>query len=79
MKRVGELMKELGFREEASEETAKAFIENLVRSATGERWTSSKQFSRKRQDAAPQHEEQLSFDFGADGSDSVAKVARKSS
>ena len=33
MKKVGELMQELGFRPEASEAVAKAFIKNLVREA----------------------------------------------
>jgi hypothetical protein len=75
VKRVGELMKDLGFREEASEETAKAFIENLVRAATGEKWTSSKQFSRKREVETPREEEQLSFNLG----DVTAKATRKSS
>ncbi len=79
MKRVGELMKDLGFREDASEETAKAFIENLVRAATGEKWTSSKQESRFHKPAAPHHEEQLSFDFEFDEKESAAKLARKSS
>ena len=79
MKRVGELMKDLGFREDASEETAKAFIENLVRAATGEKWTSSKQASRFHKPEAPQHEEQLSFDFEFDEKGSAAKLARKSS
>ena len=75
MKRVGELMKDLGFREEASAETAAAFIENLVRAATGEKWTSSKQFTRKPMVEAPQEEEQLSFDFG----DVTTKTTRRSS
>jgi len=65
MKRVGDLMKELGFREEASEETARAFIENLVRAANGEKWTSSKQRPKKHEDRPIFEEEQLSFDFEA--------------
>lgn len=35
MKKVGELMKDLGFREGASEEVAKAFIKNLIKQAYG--------------------------------------------
>ena len=35
MKKVGELMKELGFKEGASEQVQKAFIKNLIRQAYG--------------------------------------------
>lgn len=79
MKRVGDLMKDLGFREDASEDTARAFIENLVRAATGERWVSSNQSSRKPAVKAPQHEEQLSFDFDFDDVETAQKLSRKSS
>lgn len=79
VKRVGDLMKEIGFKEEASEETARAFIENLVRVATGERWTSSKQVPRKRSVEAPQHEDQLSFDFNFEEPGEVQKLTKKSS
>lgn len=34
-KKISELMKEYGFKEDAPESTAKAFIQNLVRSAYG--------------------------------------------
>lgn len=79
MKRVGELMKDLGFREDASEETARAFIENLVRAATGEKWTSSKVVQRKQRVEPTSEESQLSFDFGFDDADLAQKVTRKSS
>jgi hypothetical protein len=35
MRKVGDLMKDLGFREDASDEVKKAFIKNLIRSAYG--------------------------------------------
>ena len=35
MRRIGDIMQELGFREGASERTAEAFVKNLVRSACG--------------------------------------------
>lgn len=36
MRSVNDLMKELGFREDGSNETKKAFIKNLLRAAYGE-------------------------------------------
>lgn len=79
MKRVGDVMKELGFREDASEETARAFIENLVRAATGERWTSSKDQAIFQPTKAPRKEEQLSFEFDEPSDDLLAKLTKKSS
>lgn len=49
MKKVGDLMAELGFRKEGSDSVKRAFIENLVRAAGEAKST-----------PAPQ---QLSFDF----------------
>lgn len=49
MKKVGDLMAELGFRKEGSDSIKRAFIENLVRAAGAAKST-----------PAPQ---QLSFDF----------------
>lgn len=79
MKRVGDLMKDLGFREDASEETARAFIENLIRAAAGERWTSSRERLPFRSATAPQQEEQLSFDFEEIEIETAAKLSRRSS
>jgi hypothetical protein len=78
MKRVGDLMKDLGFKEDASEDTARAFIENLVRAANGERW-SSKEILPSRKHKAPQQGEQLSFDIDVDEREPIAKLARRSS
>ncbi len=33
MEKIGDLMRQLGFREDASDETKKAFIRNLVKAA----------------------------------------------
>ena len=72
MKKVGDLMKDLGFRDEASEGAKRAFIENLVRAATGVSWPKSAS-ARHPATANPlieQGGEQLSFDL----SDSQAKL-----
>ena len=52
MKKMGELMKELGFRPGANEEVTKAFIKNLIREAQVQ------DLSRKKQVKASQSEEQ---------------------
>jgi hypothetical protein len=56
MQRIGDLMKELGFNEDAPKETAKAFIRHLIDAAN------VSQIERKMKEvaAAP---EQLSFQF----------------
>lgn len=35
MKKIGDIMKEMGFREDASNSVKEAFIKNLIRSAYG--------------------------------------------
>ena len=52
MKKMGELMKELGFRPGANEEVTKAFIKNLIREAQVQ------DLSRKKQVKDSQSEEQ---------------------
>ena len=60
MKKVGDLMAELGFKPEGSDSVKRAFIENLVRTAN--------ENSRPRSVAPekPKAENQLSFDFSDD-------------
>lgn len=61
-------MRELGFREDAPESTARAFLENLVRTSErdprGTGAPSFKQASVKEQVKALQQPQQLSFDLG---------------
>ena len=73
MKKVGDLMAELGFREEGSDGVKRAFIENLVRSAGGNiardasrPAASTRETSTSALRATPsgsKREVQLSFDF----------------
>lgn len=64
MKKVGDMMKELGFRDGASEEVTKAFIKNLIRQAYGvevkEAFTAANPSPAK----GPAKPEQLAFDLG---------------
>lgn len=75
MKKVGDLMAELGFRPDGSESVKRAFIENLVRAAGGElrRPTSAPIAQAKPTPAKTQktraREEQLSFDFDNEADD----------
>ena len=66
MKRVGDIMKEMGFKEDASAETKKAFIRHLIQVAT------KNEIPRIPQKPAPQapkaepereEEKQLAFEF----------------
>lgn len=68
VKKAGDLMRELGFRNDAPESTARAFLENLVRTSDrdprGTGAPSSKQVSTIEQVKALQQPQQLSFDLG---------------
>lgn len=63
MRKVGDLMKDLGFREDASDEVKVAFIKNLVRSAYGIEIASSKKAASKPEPKKPNAGEQLSFNL----------------
>lgn len=71
MKRLGELMQEMGFRPDASEETKKAFLKNLIRQAAGTTTLPQigrARFERSMHETIPKSEatevaEQLSFVF----------------
>lgn len=63
MKKVGELMKELGFKEGASEEVTKAFIKNLIKQAYGVEVKES--FAQANPPSnIPAQPQQLTFDLG---------------
>lgn len=63
MKKVGDMMKELGFREGANEEVTKAFIKNLIKQAYGVEVKEN--FARENPSAkSPAKPEQLTFDLG---------------
>ncbi len=57
MKKVGDLMAELGFKPEGSDGVKRAFIENLVRAAGG---------AEKLRPKKPSEPTQLSFDLDTD-------------
>lgn len=64
MKKMSELMKEMGFREAASTSAKEAFIKNLIKQAVGvEVETPSEKNTKK----IEQWCEQLSFDFDQKG------------
>lgn len=58
MRRIGDLMKDLGFNKDSDEDTQKAFIRHLINSAN------VSQFQRK-SNKLSEKPEQLSFDFAA--------------
>lgn len=64
MRKMGELMKDLGFREEASDEVKEAFIKNLIKSAYGIEVNSSKIQKQSKKFKASQRQTQFAFDFG---------------
>lgn len=63
MRKIGDLMKELGFREDASDDVKIAFIKNLARSAYGVELPSPQKAKKKPEAKASPVGEQLSFSF----------------
>lgn len=76
MKKIGEIMKEMGFQKDSSEQTQKAFIKYLIRVANKNRqpllelesdepdqWSELKTISNQIQVNEALAPEQLSFDF----------------
>lgn len=66
MKKVGDLMKELGFKPGANEEVTKAFIKNLIRQAYGVevKEAAAKELAREMTGDSPARKpEQLSFNI----------------
>lgn len=81
MKKIGDIMEEMGFRNDASDSVKEAFLKHLIKSATGvtvetpseRRWkksTHSKSAKKKNPTASKQKEnsepKQLAFDFYQD-------------
>ncbi len=64
MKKVGDMMKDLGFKEGASEETTKAFIKNLIRQAYGVEVKEEFAAANPTPSKGPVKPEQLAFDLG---------------
>jgi hypothetical protein len=77
MRRVGDIMKELGFKEEGPESTKRAFIENLVKAAERNSPKPAPSPARIKEAECPtaaedrgdtgKKEEQLTFDFSKTG------------
>lgn len=74
MKRVGNLMQEMGFRPEAPQATKEAFIKHLLRAAEGihVQTPTEKKIIQENPETIrdlPRREEQLSFEFMKTGTD----------
>lgn len=67
MKKVGDMMKDLGFKPGASEETTKAFIKNLIRQAYGVEVKEEFAVANPPPTKGPAKPEQLTFDLGSAG------------
>ncbi|MBX2995608.1 MAG: hypothetical protein KF681_12325 [Bdellovibrionaceae bacterium] len=65
MKKVGDLMKDMGFREDAPQSLKEAFIKNLIKAATGAEVQTPSEKNAER--TKKWMDAQLSFDFGPDG------------
>lgn len=79
MRKMGDLMKDLGFREDASEEVKEAFVKNLLKSAYGIDLGSSKTHKQSKKLKTPQSPTQLAFDFGDETVQVPNRHRRKSS
>lgn len=85
MKRIGDLMKELGFRPESSFDTQKAFINNLVAAANASQFQrkdktiiEDKLMGQPKESKSKEPQTQLSFEFSyssAEGMDPAKKSA----
>ncbi|MEZ0390981.1 MAG: hypothetical protein ACAH59_02120 [Pseudobdellovibrionaceae bacterium] len=69
MKKIGDIMKEMGFREDAPASAKEAFLKHLIKNSTG---ITVQTPSEKQQTKEP---EQLSFPFLQDQSRKPAKVS----
>lgn len=65
MRKVGDLMKDLGFRNDASDDVKIAFLKNLMRAAYGVNCASPHKPELNQTDEALRRGEQLSFNFDA--------------
>ncbi len=67
MRKVGDLMKEIGFNKDSSEDVQKAFIKNLIKQAYGVEVKEPRAIASVASQAGPSKPapQQLSFDLGA--------------
>jgi len=76
MKKIGEIMGEMGFRKDASDSVKEAFIKHLIKNATGvEVKTPTEKLIEEREIIKKDLGIQLSFDFSQDKSLSDKKVS----
>ncbi len=81
MKKAGEILKEMGFKPEASDSVKEAFVRHLIKAATGVEVAPGpnerKELAAKRKHISG---EQLSFDLDSNSSETkVAEIQKKSS
>lgn len=71
MKKINELMKELGFNEKGSDAVKEAFIKNLIKASTGVDVVTptEKKIIQNNPQKIVQFPNQLSFDFVSDASE----------
>ena len=76
MKKVGDIMQEMGFRKDASDSVKEAFIKHLIKNATGvEIKTPTEKLVEQREVIKKEIGAQLSFDFLQDKSLNDKKVS----
>ena len=79
MKKVSELMKEMGFNQNAPVATQEAFIKHLIKAATGADviTPTEKKIIRENPDKIVQFPKQLTFDFADEEIATPAKKSKK--
>lgn len=82
MKRVGELMAELGFKQDGSDSTKEAFIKHLLRASEGVNVITPSEKAEIKKNSDRVHElrcepEQLSFPLGATGTENSSTKSRR--
>ena len=76
MKKIGDIMEEMGFKKDASHSVKEAFIKHLIKSATGvEVKTPSEKLIEERESIKKEMGAQMSFDFAQDKSLNDKKVS----
>ena len=76
MKKIGDIMQEMGFKKDASNSVKEAFIKHLIKNATGvDVQTPSEKLIEERESIKKEMGAQLSFDFNQDKSLNDKKVS----
>lgn len=76
MKKIGEIMEEMGFRKDASDSVKEAFIKHLIKNATGvEIQTPTEKRIEQREAIKKEIGVQLAFDFTQDEGRNGKKVS----